>query len=302
MAQEQKEIGQAFIEAFLIEIISGIKGQSSSIFLDKEKISRAVKMIEKETFEKSKPLEPIELDLSEFEEDEAPMPENTVGTEPLPSLSKKITPPPEKKVDPIKLSSHPVNLSQRPRPQESPSNTSVRQLLSASGNKSLLDVNLPKFNKTIMIRRRIPLPASKNLSMKIPHLQPPRPSAPPKVEKKEELKKSKEVHPSPPTIITVEALSKLNNLMLDPTVQTIECPGPGKQVTVYRSGFIQNTNIFLTTDEIRKIMSEISEITKIPIIPGVFKAALGNFVITSVVSEFVGTRFIIQKKEPSKLD
>ncbi|MBM3232761.1 hypothetical protein FJZ18_01180 [Candidatus Pacearchaeota archaeon] len=301
MAQEQRDIGQAFLEAFFIQIISNFSGKMPTIFLDKEKISKAVRMIERETFEKSKPLEPIELDLSEFEEDAPPMSEYTAGTEPLPSLSKKITPPPERKITPLKFSPHPVNLPQRKPVEDSPSRKSLRELLSHTDRKSMLDVNLPKFNKAIMIHRRLPRPAPTNLKMKIPHLQPPKPSVKPEP-KKEELKKSKEIHPSPPTLITVEALNKLNNLMLDPTVQTIECPGPGKQITVYRSGFIQNTNIFLTTDEIRKIMSEISEITKIPIIPGVFKAALGNFVITSVVSEFVGTRFIIQKKEPSKLD
>jgi hypothetical protein len=301
MAQEQKDIGQAFLEAFFIQIISDLSGRTPSVFLDKERISKAVKMIEKEAFEKSKPLEPVELDLSEFEEDVRPVSENTVGTEPLPSFSKKISFPPERKIELKKIPLHPVNLLQRKPVEDSPSKKSLKELLSHTDGKSMLDVNFPKFNKNIIIHRKLPRPASKNLTMKIPHLQPPKPSIQP-AHKKEELKKSKEIHSSLPTLITVEALNKLNNLMLDPTVQTIECPGPGKQVTVYRSGFIQNTNIFLTTDEIKKIMSEISEITKIPIIPGVFKAALGNFVITSVVSEFVGTRFIIQKKEPSKLD
>jgi hypothetical protein len=45
-------------------------------------------------------------------------------------------------------------------------------------------------------------------------------------------------------------------------------------------------------------MSSISEQTKIPLIPGIFKAVLNNLIITAVLSDYVGTRFIIQKRSP----
>ncbi|MEK6825435.1 MAG: hypothetical protein AABY00_01475 [Nanoarchaeota archaeon] len=295
-----QEIGENFLKAFITQIIKNVKVES--ILFDKERLLKAVKRIEFEAFESPEEISDISdikekaYFFSDIDETQR-LPENIESQE-VPLLS--IAPaPPEKKKVPYSPPTRQVPSS--PSLQSSSlSKTSLHELLTTSSGKSLLDEKLPKFNKTLMIRRQIPRPPPTMLRVAVPKIVPPHPQT----IKKPELShpKSKEVHPSPPTLITVEALGKLNNLLLDPTVQTIECPGPGKQITVYRSGFIQNANIFLTTEEVRKIMAEISEKTKIPIIPGVFKAALGNFVITSVISEFVGTRFIIQKKEPSKLD
>ena len=91
-------------------------------------------------------------------------------------------------------------------------------------------------------------------------------------------------------------LIKLEPLLKDASIQTIECPGPDKPILVYRSGVIQPTNLVLNTPDVKNVMREISEKTKIPLIPGVFKAAFDRFIITAVVSDLVGTRFIIQRK------
>ena len=91
-------------------------------------------------------------------------------------------------------------------------------------------------------------------------------------------------------------MGKINSLLNDPAVQMIECLGPEKQILVYKSGVIQNTNIVLSNEEINLLMKELSEKTKIPLISGVFKTALGNMVITAVISDFIGTRFMIQRK------
>jgi len=106
------------------------------------------------------------------------------------------------------------------------------------------------------------------------------------------------IKPAPiiPEKTTLLGLEKLDKILLDAAVQTIECPGPDKQVLIYKSGSIQTANLSLTVDEISNIMKYVSEKTRIPISSGVFKAAYGNLVITAVMSEFVGTRFIIQKK------
>ncbi len=110
------------------------------------------------------------------------------------------------------------------------------------------------------------------------------------------VQKSKFLQPSMMEKITIFGLAKLDNLLEDPSVRNIECPGPNKPVLIYKSGTIQPTNILFTADEIDKIMKEISDKTRIPLTTGVFKAALHRFIVTAVLSEFVGTRFIIQKK------
>ena len=115
-----------------------------------------------------------------------------------------------------------------------------------------------------------------------------------------QISEKKEMMANSPSMekINIIGLSKLNGMLADSGVQTIECPGPGKQILVCKSGVIQTTNFSLTLEEINKIMKEISEKTRIPLMSGVFKAAWDNYIITAVMSEFVGTRFIINKKAP----
>lgn len=97
------------------------------------------------------------------------------------------------------------------------------------------------------------------------------------------------------TLGTYRDVDKITPFLRDPTILSIECQGPGKNILINRSGIIQATPIILSKDEIDKLMEDFSEKTRIPLIKGVFKAALSNFIITAVISEFVGTRFYIEK-------
>lgn len=93
-------------------------------------------------------------------------------------------------------------------------------------------------------------------------------------------------------------LGKVAQLLRDPSVLSVECTGPGKHLLVNRAGVIQTTPVTLTKEEIDQILGEISVQTQIPIVPGIFKALLKNILLTAVVSDYVGTRFIIQKRMP----
>ncbi len=95
-----------------------------------------------------------------------------------------------------------------------------------------------------------------------------------------------------------EGLSKLNFLIRDPIITEIECRGPDKNILVKKAGNIQQTKLILKEKEINEILNEVSIKTKIPIIGGTFKAALGNIIVTAVISEILGPRFIIQKRSP----
>lgn len=92
-------------------------------------------------------------------------------------------------------------------------------------------------------------------------------------------------------------MQKISHLLEDQYVKSIECKGPGKPIVVLKSGIIQVTNIILSKEEIDSIMKEFSNQTKIPLMEGLFKAVLNNLSITSVISEFVGTRFVIEKRK-----
>ena len=93
-------------------------------------------------------------------------------------------------------------------------------------------------------------------------------------------------------------LGKLNLLIHDPKVNAIECPGPGKFLLVKVLGKVNTTRLSLSQAEIQGVIENFSRQTKIPIISGLFKAAVGNLVITAVISEIVGSRFIISKITP----
>ena len=91
---------------------------------------------------------------------------------------------------------------------------------------------------------------------------------------------------------------KLNFLIKDPAVTEIECTGSDQPLLVKKGGSIQRTRVKLSVEEIYQLISEFSQKTKIPVIEGTFKAALSNVILTAVLSEILGPRFILQKKNP----
>lgn len=90
-------------------------------------------------------------------------------------------------------------------------------------------------------------------------------------------------------------LGKIESLLKDQGVQSIECPGPGKNVIVKKMNRPQITNINLNSTEVSEIINQFSTNARIPIVGGILKAAVGDLVISAIISEFVGSRFIINR-------
>ena len=61
---------------------------------------------------------------------------------------------------------------------------------------------------------------------------------------------------------------------------------------------ISTTRITLDQTEITDLLHTFAKQAKIPIVGGILKAAVGDLVISAVISEFVGSRFIINKITP----
>ncbi len=93
-----------------------------------------------------------------------------------------------------------------------------------------------------------------------------------------------------------ESMKKIIPFIKDIFVQSIECKGPDTPLLVLKGGIIQVTNIILSKEEIDLIMQEISNETRIPLMQGLFKALHGRLIITAAISDFVGTRFILEKR------
>ena len=81
-----------------------------------------------------------------------------------------------------------------------------------------------------------------------------------------EMKKEPQIQaaPRPP----VHIMDRLNIILADPSVQSINCPGPDKKILVMRRGIAQQINLSFTSEDIKIFLKEISEKTKIPL--GIF--------------------------------
>jgi len=89
-------------------------------------------------------------------------------------------------------------------------------------------------------------------------------------------------------------LGKLNGLIKDMTVKAIECNGPGEKISV-RSPGLQLTPIVLTKEEIDQTINTFASETKIPTEEGIYKVAAGNLILSAIISQEVGSKFIIRK-------
>lgn len=92
-----------------------------------------------------------------------------------------------------------------------------------------------------------------------------------------------------------DAYAEIMKIMSDPRVNILECPGPNKFLLVKTATRIMMTKIKLSEEQIKYVVEKFSLETKIPIIGGLFRAMKDNLIITAVISEIAGSRFIIKK-------
>lgn len=90
-------------------------------------------------------------------------------------------------------------------------------------------------------------------------------------------------------------LGRLNAFVQDPLVKVIECNGPDENIIVHGSMGTKPTNIILKKEEIDEIIKRFAEAAKIPQDEGVFKAVFGKLILSAIISETVGSKFVIRK-------
>lgn len=90
-------------------------------------------------------------------------------------------------------------------------------------------------------------------------------------------------------------LGKLNAFVQDPLVKVIECNGPDENIIVHGSMGTKPTNIILKKEEIDEIIKRFAEAAKIPQDEGIFKAVFGKLILSAIISETVGSKFVIRK-------
>ncbi|MAG79238.1 hypothetical protein CMI40_02580 [Candidatus Pacearchaeota archaeon] len=149
-------------------------------------------------------------------------------------------------------------------------------------NKQLTPSIAPNQQKVIPPRNLVTRRPIKR-SIQINNLVIPEPRLPPRFQYLRPVPKDIEVD-----------LEKLNPLLKDPMVKTIECNGPGKKINV-RTNILRTTNIILNKEEIDGIIKKFSDATRIPIQEGIFKVVLGRLILTAIISNIIGSKFIIRK-------
>ena len=153
----------------------------------------------------------------------------------------------------------------------------------------------PKLKESILAREKkiiIParttfaIPALKTVNPQIPHpsLIIPEPKLPSHLEY---------LRPIPDQSVEID-LSKINPLIKDSAVRVIE-GNPNERVIVNGSMGTRPTNIVLNKEDIDRIINKFSETAKIPVNEGIYKVVVGNLILSAVISEVVGSRFVIRK-------
>lgn len=89
-------------------------------------------------------------------------------------------------------------------------------------------------------------------------------------------------------------LFRLNPFIQDVFVQSIECNGPEEEIVVLTPDR-RITNVKLSKEEIEEIIHTFSKEAKIPIKEGIFRVAVGRLVLSAIISDIVGIKFIIKK-------
>jgi len=90
-------------------------------------------------------------------------------------------------------------------------------------------------------------------------------------------------------------LGKINTLLSNPSVVSIETNGPDESIIAKGTSGAITTNITLSKEEIDQTLQAFSETSRIPLHEGVIKIAVGNLILSAVISEIIGSRFIIKK-------
>ncbi len=92
-------------------------------------------------------------------------------------------------------------------------------------------------------------------------------------------------------------LDQLDTWMADQTLESIECSGPDQKLIVKRNGSINQSTLQMTNEEIHDLVKELAERAHATLENGILKAETPAWSALAVISEFGGSRFLIQKKK-----
>jgi len=96
-------------------------------------------------------------------------------------------------------------------------------------------------------------------------------------------------------IALTQDYGKIMPLLNDATISTMDCPGPDKPIFVVRMGQREITKISLNVLEIKELLEKLADVAHVPLMEGVFRISVDGMTINAVISEMLGTKFVIKK-------
>jgi hypothetical protein len=90
-------------------------------------------------------------------------------------------------------------------------------------------------------------------------------------------------------------LGKLDSLIRDHHVQTIECNGPYEPLIVSGTMGRKLTDIIFSSEEVKEILEKFSRASKIPMHTGIYRVVVGKLLLIAIISEVINSKFIIKK-------
>jgi len=92
-------------------------------------------------------------------------------------------------------------------------------------------------------------------------------------------------------------LGKLNQFIKNPAIKTVECNGPNEKIII-TTPTRKTTEVTLSKKEINEVIDKFSKAAKIPPNEGIFEIAFGKLMLSAIISEVIGSKFIIKKIFP----
>jgi len=112
------------------------------------------------------------------------------------------------------------------------------------------------------------------------------------IEIQEKIKKPREIKIN-------KGITKIAPILDNPEITEIECPGFEKYLIIEKANTKIPLHIILSKQEIKNIINYFSEKTNTQITKPVYKTTFNNMVLTAIISEFGGYKFIITKILPN---
>ncbi len=91
-------------------------------------------------------------------------------------------------------------------------------------------------------------------------------------------------------------LGRISTYINNPAVLDIECSGPEKPLVIKEAKGIQNTTLLLKEEEIQQIINEVARLSATSVQNNILRASYQGIEFTGIISESVGSRFIVHKK------